>query len=92
MYCKHTDNEKEFETQKQQVLNYLNALLLKKPIQSINYVCDDDLIRKLIFDARLTNNIFHKNYRQFDTSLIFVATMSGLVRWKSMTNKFVKFF
>lgn len=55
-----------------------------------DYYCNEDLVKQLVFDAKLTNPYF-KDWiatesdwglaRKYNVSVRFIATSSGLTRW-----------
>ncbi|XP_065166775.1 voltage-dependent calcium channel subunit alpha-2/delta-3-like [Atheta coriaria] len=58
-----------------------------------DYYCDEDLMRRLIFDAKITMNDYDDKWNfvtkrdetlflRYNATLRFVATMSGLTRWE----------
>ncbi|XP_028138725.2 voltage-dependent calcium channel subunit alpha-2/delta-3 [Diabrotica virgifera virgifera] len=103
VYCKyHYLEGHEFPTPEKELLHFLAKMygpfrwesqyedkveLLKED----DYYCDMHLVQRLIFDARITHEIFKEKwqfkpreqplFQRYNASLRFVATMSGLTRW-----------
>lgn len=64
-----------------------------KTLGKDDYYCDRNLVKHLVFDARVTKPIFDAAWRTkttaanklrllYNATLRFVATMSGLTRWE----------
>lgn len=63
----------------------------EKKLDIDDYYCDKDLVQRLIFDAKNTNESFGEEwsfkkreeslFKRYYAFLRFVATMSGLTRW-----------
>lgn len=61
-----------------------------------DYYCDEDLVQRLVFDAKNTFGAFQGTswkhdtdqlFRRFNATLRFVATMSGLTRWEYISEE-----
>lgn len=63
----------------------------EKKLELDDYYCDKDLVQRLIFDAKNTNESYGEEwkfskteksfFKRYQAFLRFVATMSGLTRW-----------
>ncbi|VEN50274.1 unnamed protein product, partial [Callosobruchus maculatus] len=104
VYCKyHYLEGHEFPTPEKELLHFLGRMYDRDfqfqsqyeenvtVLQEDSYYCDEQLIQRLIFDAKITHESFgeKRNFSQreitlfekYNASLRFVATMSGLTRW-----------
>lgn len=104
VYCKyHYLEGHEFATAEKELLHFLAKMYgnfrwesqyedkVNKTLNEEDYYCDMHLVQRLIFDGRITHEIFNEKWKfqpreqplfqKFNASLRFVATMSGLTRW-----------
>lgn len=105
VYCKyHYLEGHEFDSSEDELRHFLDKV--QKPnwkwheqynlnatkLDSDTYYCNRELVELLVFDAKVTKNIYtnweftneaeKKLFEKFNSTIRFIATMSGLTRWQ----------
>ncbi|KAI5644965.1 neuronal voltage-dependent calcium channel alpha 2acd domain-containing protein [Phthorimaea operculella] len=84
----HDEKEDNFDVSKCSIENQTR-------LDQNDYYCNEDLIRQVVFDAKLTHNHFgpwrHPNWdlaAKYNVSVRFIATSSGLTRWHYIVDEY----
>lgn len=85
---------KQYETNEEEDIT--KVVCGRKTHKKDDYYCDRQLIQRLVFDAKNTYDVFYKSswksvskelLDRFNVTLLFVATMSGLTRWRYLSKE-----